>query len=216
MPGGSSWNLRCAISAMASDDTLFGIAREHNIAIAIVSVACRHAELLRADGDHRVLDLLARPRRGAAEHDRHAAADRTVRRQRRQRIRMHDADRVGSRSSISPTTVAASVSCPWPRRGRLHRPTMAPVISTLTLHASIQVVVSFFGLNSGSKAELPPEGSRQQDMPMPASLPAARAASRRHQRGNRRPPAPCRAPRENRRCHRCCRTGSCRGIRRRG
>ena len=34
----------------------------------------------------------------------------------------------------------------------------------------------FFGLNKGSKEELPPEGSRQQEIPMPASLPLARAS----------------------------------------
>ena len=36
---------------------------------------------------------------------------------------------------------------------------------------SIQVVVAFFGLSSGSNEELPPLGSRQAAMPMPASMP---------------------------------------------
>ena len=70
----------------------------------------------------------------------------------------------GSRSSISPTTVETSVSCPWP--DELEVPIaaiMAPVRSILTWQPSIQVVVSFLGLSSGSKAELPPLGSRQQD-----------------------------------------------------
>ena len=43
---------------------------------------------------------------------------------------------------------------------------------------SIQVVVVFFGLSSGSNEELPPLGSRHAAMPMPASMPAARSASR--------------------------------------
>ena len=52
-----------------------------------------------------------------------------------------------------------------------------------TRHESIQVVVSFFGLSSGSNAELPPLGSRQVEMPMPASLPAcARRIAAGHQR----------------------------------
>ena len=36
---------------------------------------------------------------------------------------------------------------------------------------SIQVVVVFFGLSSGSNEELPPLGSRHAAMPMPASIP---------------------------------------------
>ena len=56
---------------------------------------------------------------------------------------------------------------------------MPPVRSTLTTQDSGQVVVSFLGFSSGSKAELPPPGSRQVAMPMPAILPSRRAASRR-------------------------------------
>ena len=41
------------------------------------------------------LELLRRPRRGTAEHDRHAAADRAVRRQGMQRIGVQHADAVG-------------------------------------------------------------------------------------------------------------------------
>ncbi len=43
---------------------------------------------------------------------------------------------------------------------------------------SIQVVVVFFSLSSGSNDELPPLGSRQAAMPMPASSPEPRIRSR--------------------------------------
>ena len=54
----------------------------------------------------------------------------------------------------------------------------APDRSTRTKHESIHVVVSFLGLNSGSNEELPPDGSRHVEMPMPASSPCDRKASR--------------------------------------
>jgi hypothetical protein len=38
---------------------------------------------------------------------------------------------------------------------------------------SIQVVVVFFSFSSGSNDELPPLGSRQAAMPMPASMPGS-------------------------------------------
>jgi hypothetical protein len=57
-------------------------------------------------------------------------------------------------------------------------PVIAPERSMRTRHDSIQVVVSFFGLNNGSNEELPPLGSRQVDMPMPASPPLRRTRSR--------------------------------------
>ena len=85
----------------------------------------------------------------------------------------------GSRSRISPTTVDTSVSWPWPDDDVPMMPVIAPERSMRTRQESIQVVVSFLGLSSGSNAELPPLGSRQVDMPMPASLPARRASSRR-------------------------------------
>ncbi len=43
---------------------------------------------------------------------------------------------------------------------------------------SIQVVVVFFSFSSGSNDELPPLGSRQAAIPMPASMPEARNRSR--------------------------------------
>ena len=55
---------------------------------------------------------------------------------------------------------------------------MAPSASTMMRQDSIHVVVVFFGLSSGSKEELPPLGSRQLAMPMPASRPEARSRSR--------------------------------------
>ncbi len=49
---------------------------------------------------------------------------------------------------------------------------------------SMKVVVVFFGLSSGSKVELPPLGSRQAAMPMPASWPSrAQPVALRDQRG---------------------------------
>jgi hypothetical protein len=53
-----------------------------------------------------------------------------------------------------------------------------PVRSTLMRHESIQVVVVFFGLSSGSNDELPPFGSRQAAIPIPASRPSRRKRSR--------------------------------------
>ena len=44
-----------------------------------------------------------------------------------------------------------------------------PSASTLMRTDSIQVVVVFFSLSRGSKEELPPEGSRHDATPMPAS-----------------------------------------------
>ena len=52
----------------------------------------------------------------------------------------------------------------------------APPTSTLMRQESIQVVVVFFGLSSGSNVELPPLGSRQAAMPMPASRPCGAQA----------------------------------------
>ena len=54
---------------------------------------------------------------------------------------------------------------------------MAPDKSTRIKQESIHVVVWFLGLNSGSKEELPPDGSKQVEMPMPASNPCDRNAS---------------------------------------
>ena len=70
------------------------------------------------------------------------------------------------------------VSWAWPDVEVPIKAVTEPDKSTRTKHESIQVVVSFLGLNRGSKDELPPEGSRQVEMPMPANWPAARKASR--------------------------------------
>ena len=119
-------------------------------------------------------------RRGAAQHDRHAAADRAVARQRRERSRNAPPapSRDRARGSRRPRSRAAS-RAPAPSSRCRSTAVIAPARSILIWHPSIQVVVSFFGLSSGSNAELPPLGSRQQATPMPASSPAARAASRR-------------------------------------
>ena len=53
-----------------------------------------------------------------------------------------------------------------------------PSPSIMMRQESIQVVVVFFSLSSGSKAELAPLGSRHAAMPMPASIPSARSRSR--------------------------------------
>ena len=55
---------------------------------------------------------------------------------------------------------------------------MVPRASIMMRQDSIQVVVVFLALSSGSKEALPPEGSRQAAMPMPASSPFARRRSR--------------------------------------
>ena len=81
--------------------------------------------------------------------------------------------RSGSISSTSPTTVPTSVSCPCPAEVVCMVAVIAPVRSTLMRQESIQVVVVFFGLSSGSNDELPPLGSRHAAMPMPASSPCA-------------------------------------------
>jgi hypothetical protein len=74
----------------------------------------------------------------------------------------------GSRSRISPTTVETKVSWAWPEEEVPIKAVMLPDKSIRTRQESIQVVVSFFGLNKGSKEELPPEGSRQVEKPTPA------------------------------------------------
>lgn len=84
----------------------------------------------------------------------------------------------GSRCRTSPTTVDTRVSCAWPEVEVPISAVTSPARSMRTRQESIQVVVVFFGLSSGSKEELPPEGSRQVDTPMPASRPLARSASR--------------------------------------
>src|SRR3974390_3578534 len=67
----------------------------------------------------------------------------------------------GSSPSASPTTVATIVSCPWPDEVVCIVAVIAPVRSTLMRQESIQVVVVFFGLSSGSNDELPPFGAEQ-------------------------------------------------------
>ena len=75
-------------------------------------------------------------------------------------------------------TVAASVSCPCPDEVVWIVAVTKPSPSTLMRQDSIQVEVVFFSFSSGSKDELPPLGSRQAAMPMPAHRPDARSASR--------------------------------------
>ena len=75
----------------------------------------------------------------------------------------------GSTSSTSPTTVPTSVSWPCPADVVCMVAVIEPTRSTLMRQESIQVVVSSLGLSSGSNDELPPLGSRQAAMPMPAS-----------------------------------------------
>ena len=80
--------------------------------------------------------------------------------------------RSGSTSSTSPTTVPTSVSWPWPDEVVCMVAVMAPSPSTLMRQESINVDVVISGLSSASKVALPPDGSRQAAMPMPASLPS--------------------------------------------
>ena len=84
----------------------------------------------------------------------------------------------GSISRISPTTVDTSVSWPCPDEVVFTVVTMSPRPSTWMRQDSIQVLVVFFGLSSGSKDELPPLGSRHAATPMPANSPLWRNLSR--------------------------------------
>ena len=84
----------------------------------------------------------------------------------------------GSRCKISATTVDTKVSWDWPEDEVPINAVMCPDKSTRTKQESIQVVVSFFGLNKGSNDEFPPEGSKQVDIPIPANKPSERKASR--------------------------------------
>src|SRR6266851_5739015 len=86
----------------------------------------------------------------------------------------------GSRSRISPSTVDTRDSWPWPELELLMTPVIAPERSTRTRQESIQVVFSFFGFISTSKAELPPLGSRQVEMPIPARRPERRERAVEH------------------------------------
>src|SRR3954447_5899537 len=69
--------------------------------------------------------------------------------------------RSGSICSTSPTTVATRVSCPCPDDVLWMVTVTKPSASITMRQESIQVVVVFFSLSSGSNAELAPLGSRQ-------------------------------------------------------
>ncbi len=84
----------------------------------------------------------------------------------------------GSICRTSPMTVATSVSWPCPDEVLWIVTVTKPSPSMTMRQESIQVVVVFFSLSSGSNAELAPDGSRHAAMPMPASKPAARKRSR--------------------------------------
>ena len=86
--------------------------------------------------------------------------------------------RSGSICSTSPTTVETKVSCPCPDEVLWIVIVTKPSPSTTMRQESIQVVVVFFSLSSGSNEELAPLGSRQAAMPMPASSPEPRNRSR--------------------------------------
>jgi hypothetical protein len=66
-----------------------------NIAAAIDRALRRDVQLVRGNCDQPLLELLRRMECGPAQHDRHAAADRALARQRCKRIRAHHADAVG-------------------------------------------------------------------------------------------------------------------------
>src|SRR5712691_5217166 len=63
-------------------------------AVAVFEILRRALEIVRGDRDQRLLDRFRGARRRAPQHDRHAAADRAVGRERRQRIGAHHADRL--------------------------------------------------------------------------------------------------------------------------
>ncbi len=78
----------------------------------------------------------------------------------------------GSTCNTSPITVPTSVSWPCPEEVVCMVAVMAPRPSILTRQESMKVDVVIAGLSSASKVALPPDGSRQAAMPMPASLPS--------------------------------------------
>ncbi len=86
--------------------------------------------------------------------------------------------RSGSICKTSPITVETRVSWPCPDEVLWMVTVTKPSPSILMRQESIQVVVVFFSLSKGSNEELPPLGSRQAAMPMPASMPEARSRSR--------------------------------------
>ena len=71
---------------------LFRMAAHGYIALRILGGFDAATQIVRGDGYHRFTNLLRRARRCTTEHDRHAAADGAIRRQRLQRIGAHHAD----------------------------------------------------------------------------------------------------------------------------
>ena len=162
------------VTSSAQRALLVGCGGVERVAVLVGDALGRHAEVVRGDGDELVLELLRRMEGRAAEHDRHAAADRAVARQRIERVRRAPrAPCRDRRSSTSPTTVPTSVSWPCPAEVVCMVAVIEPTRSTLMRQESIQVVVPTLGLSSGSNEELPPLGSRHAAMPMPASMPVA-------------------------------------------
>ena len=64
-------------------------------AVSVDDHVLAHAELVRADANQLLLELLRGVEGGATEHDRHAAADRRIARQAFKRVRPYHADAVG-------------------------------------------------------------------------------------------------------------------------
>ena len=115
-------------------------------AVCIDDFVLGQAEIVRADVDELVLELLRGVEGGATEHDRHAAADRRVGRQACSESGRITRMRSGSICSTSPTTVATRVSCPCPDEVVWIVAVISPSPSTLMRQESIQVVVVFFSI----------------------------------------------------------------------
>ena len=91
---GGTAGARCSTSCVQVS-RLPGSAADRGVAVRVLTARLRAAEIVRRDRDQRGADIFGRARRGPAQHDRHAAADRAVGGQRHERIGMHTRIAVG-------------------------------------------------------------------------------------------------------------------------
>jgi hypothetical protein len=124
---------------------------------------------MRGQTHHLGLQLLRGMKRRPAEHDRHAAADRRIRRQAAQRIRTHDPDQVRIDLQHLADHGRGQRLVALARRCRVDgRSDEAEAVD-----------IDAAGIHPGrGNVLLVKQGSRQAATPMPAHSPAARSASR--------------------------------------
>ena len=157
------------------------------------------------------LSLLRRMKRRAAQHDRHAAADRAVARQRIERIRAHHAHACRDRPPAPRRPrCRPCVSWPCPADVVCMVAVIEPTRSTLMRQESIQVVVPFFGIEQRLERRIAAARLQAGGDADAREHALARAAgrARRSARRSRPAPAPCRSRRGSRRCRRSSRSGS--------